>query len=130
MGCGCGKSRDPSVPALYGWRIWYEHGKVFNSDGICPKDLPDDYCLGVRLYFTTTKPDGTPQGRIIQGESWYFFAEGPRGLIVGGEPEVRGRNKLEEIRRRYPGAKIIQGALTDEVTMALTEKLIMEATTL
>lgn len=90
------------------WRAYYADGSSYSSAEIQPRGLPDDELLGIVEYL----PFDTPSRYTHTGYDWYFFWEGPEGLVIGGNSDSR-----EDNERRYPGATLIRGKWTTHENM-------------
>lgn len=103
--------------AVLGWRVFYPGGVTRNSSDTLPKELPDGI-LGIVEYL----PFDSPKRYFHTGYDWYFFWDGPRGLVIGGNSD-----RLEENKRRYPGAVFLRGRWTTHEHMREVREAMNEA---
>jgi hypothetical protein len=81
------------------WRVWYDGGRVFDSDEISWEALPDD---GVQFVRVDVEGLGW---RTMDGCDWYFKA---------GDLIACNNDAPDEILRRYPGAILKRGRWTSD----------------
>lgn len=86
---------------IIGWRIWYEHNRVFESRTFQWKDLPDDGLIIVILYENKRLKSGKGHYRRICANKSYYWIVPPNSLDVFYDDE----NPVE----RYPGAIVKRG---------------------
>lgn len=80
------------------WRVFYDGGRVFDSDSTEWKALPYDGVQVVVVYLD-------PGERILSGHDYYFKA----GDVIGGNSD-----SPSSIRKRYPGVSIKRGRWTSD----------------
>lgn len=105
--------------SILGWRAWFmEPDRTYTSAELEPGDLPGDGCLGVVAYLDLE----TPKTAQHTGETWYFWWQGPHGLVIGSNSDSR-----EENERRYPGCVLVRGKWTTVERMHEVRREMQEA---
>lgn len=118
---------------VIGWKAWFitvpsqDEILRFSSKDICFRDLPDDGCLALVLFYSSTKPDGSPRRMLLNGYDTYFIAAGMHSDIYGCDIDQRERNTIDDIKRRYDHVSIKRGIWTDEITMDMVQAEMQEA---
>lgn len=84
------------------YRIYYDDGSTYDG----PLELaPTDGVICLWIDHERTSPAGTPYCTFV-GNCDYYFVRASDGLIGGNCDPV------EEIERRFPGARILRGKWT------------------
>jgi hypothetical protein len=82
-------------------KVWYTDAVYENPDW---SELPAVGVQAVKLWYA----DG--DSRIMNGDSYYFTAPGPNGVIYGS-------TSLPEDLKKYPGRVVVKGKWIDDATL-------------